>query len=95
MKSADTLGWNRKHTIKALNGKVTMGPKAKKRGSKPSYGEEEAKIIINEFWRNDHYPSVSFFIGAIRPHYAMRKLIVLLNRLVASPDFVLHERHCC
>lgn len=25
----------------------------------------------------------------------MRKLIVLLNRLAANPDLVLHERHCC
>jgi transposase len=25
----------------------------------------------------------------------MRKLIVLLNRLAANPDFTLHEQHCC
>ena len=25
----------------------------------------------------------------------MRKLIVLLNRLAANPDFTLREQHCC
>jgi hypothetical protein len=37
----DVFGWNRKHAIKALNGKVTNGNKAKKRGSKPTHGEEK------------------------------------------------------
>jgi hypothetical protein len=32
---SDTLGWDRKHTIKALNGKVAKGKQASKRGSKP------------------------------------------------------------
>ena len=31
---SDAFGWERKHTIKALNGKVSLGAKAKKRGSK-------------------------------------------------------------
>jgi hypothetical protein len=31
---SDTLGWDRKHTIKALNGKVSHGKCALKRGSK-------------------------------------------------------------
>lgn len=52
---SDTLGWNRKHTIKALNGKVSMGSKAKKRGSKPSYGEEEVKIIVM-IWKRSEQP---------------------------------------
>jgi hypothetical protein len=30
---SDTLGWSRKHTIKALGGKVTLGDNAGKRES--------------------------------------------------------------
>jgi hypothetical protein len=30
----DTLGWDRKHAIKALNGQVSLGRGARKRGSK-------------------------------------------------------------
>lgn len=52
---SDTLGWDRKHTIKALNGKVTLGQKAKKRGSKPTYGETERAIII-KIWKASEQP---------------------------------------
>lgn len=52
---SDTLGWNRKHTIKALNGQVTLGVKAKKRGSKPIYQEAEKQIII-ELWKLSEQP---------------------------------------
>ena len=52
---SDTLGWDRKHTIKALNGKVTLGKKAKKRGSKPTYGETERTIII-KIWKASEQP---------------------------------------
>jgi hypothetical protein len=31
---SDVLGWNRKHAIKALNGKVSLGQKTRRRGSK-------------------------------------------------------------
>jgi hypothetical protein len=31
----NVLGWERKHTTKALNGKVSLGLQAKKRGSRP------------------------------------------------------------
>jgi hypothetical protein len=41
---SDTLGWDRKHTIKALNGRVSHGGKAQKRGSKPTYKEAEKLI---------------------------------------------------
>ncbi|NJM36631.1 MAG: hypothetical protein HC845_01455 [Akkermansiaceae bacterium] len=33
---SDTMGWERKHTIKVLNRKVSLGNRAKKRGAKPS-----------------------------------------------------------
>lgn len=52
---SDTLDWDRKHTIKALNGKVTLGQKAKKRGSKPTYGEAERAIII-KIWKKSEQP---------------------------------------
>ena len=34
----DTLGWNRKHAIKALKALVSLGRQAKKRGRQPRYG---------------------------------------------------------
>ena len=52
---SDTLGWDRKHTIKALNGKVSLGRKAKKRGSKPIYGEIEKEVIIS-IWKTSEQP---------------------------------------
>lgn len=52
---SDALGWNRKHTIKALNGKVSLGEQSKKRGSKPSHGEAEQKIIV-DIWKSSEQP---------------------------------------
>jgi hypothetical protein len=52
---SDVLGWDRKHTIKALNGKVSLGLQAKKRGSKPSYGAMEVEVII-AIWRLSEQP---------------------------------------
>lgn len=52
---SDVFGWERKHTIKALNGKVSLGSKAKKRGSKPSYGAEEIEVII-AIWKLSEQP---------------------------------------
>ena len=52
---SDVFGWVRKHTIKALNGKVSLGTKAKKRGSKPSYGVDETEVII-AIWKLSEQP---------------------------------------
>ena len=52
---SDTLGWERKHTIKALNGKVSLGKKANKRDSKPKYTEAE-KVVIVEVWKRSEQP---------------------------------------
>ena len=49
---SDTLGWSRKHTIKALNGQVSLGDRATKRGSKPIYGDAEKDVIINIWWNS-------------------------------------------
>jgi len=52
---SETLGWERKHTIKALNGKVTLGVKAQRRGSKATHGEEERSIIVR-IWKQSEQP---------------------------------------
>ena len=52
---SDTLGWDRKHTIKALNGRVSLGKGAKRRGSKEIYGEAEKKVIV-EIWKRSEQP---------------------------------------
>ncbi|MFN9819983.1 MAG: integrase, partial [Akkermansiaceae bacterium] len=51
----DTFGWDRKHAIKALNGKVTHGNKARKRGSKSTHGEEERAVIVY-LWKHSEQP---------------------------------------
>jgi hypothetical protein len=50
---SDNLSWDRKHTINALNGKVSHGKCAQKRGSKPIYTTEEIQVIIGIWKRND------------------------------------------
>ena len=52
---SDVFGWERKHTIKALNGKVSLGARAQKRGSKPTYGASEVEIII-AIWKLSEQP---------------------------------------
>ena len=52
---SDTLGWDRKHTIKALNRQVTHGKKAKRRGSKPGYGPAEQSVIV-AIWKHSEQP---------------------------------------
>jgi len=44
---SDTLGWDRKHAIKALNGKVSLGRGARKRGSKAIYTEEVKEVVVD------------------------------------------------
>ena len=52
---SDAMGWNRKHTIKALNGHVSLGKKANKRGSKPIYTDKEKSVIV-EVWKLSEQP---------------------------------------
>lgn len=52
---SEVMGWDRKHTIKALNGKVSQGKKAKKRGSKARCSEEEKRIIVG-IWKASEQP---------------------------------------
>ncbi len=52
---SDTLGWDRKHAIKALNGKVSLGLGARKRGSQATYTEEVKEVIV-EIWKRSEQP---------------------------------------
>jgi hypothetical protein len=52
---SDTFGWDRKHTIKALNGKVSLGKGAGKRGKSKIYGEAEKAVIV-EIWKRSEQP---------------------------------------
>jgi hypothetical protein len=52
---SDTLGWNRKHTIKALNGKVSHGKQAKRRGSKPTHAPAEQSVVV-AIWKLSEQP---------------------------------------
>jgi hypothetical protein len=52
---SDALGWERKHTIKALNSHVSLGQGARKRGSKAIY-TEELKTVIVEIWKRSEQP---------------------------------------
>lgn len=50
---SDTLGWDRKHTIKALNGKASHRKSAQKIGSKPIYTEKEICVIVEILKRSE------------------------------------------
>jgi hypothetical protein len=52
---SEVMGWGRKHTIKALNGKVSHGKKAQKRGSKSRCSEAERRIIVG-IWKASEQP---------------------------------------
>ena len=52
---SDALGWDRKHAIKALNGWVSHGKHAKRRGSKPTHGPAEQAVIV-AIWKHSEQP---------------------------------------
>ena len=52
---SDVLGWDRKHAIKALNGKVSLGKKARRRGSKAIHSEAEKAVIVG-IWKSSEQP---------------------------------------
>ncbi len=52
---SDVLGWDRKHAIKALNGKVSLGKKAGRRGSEATYSEAETAVIVG-IWKHSEQP---------------------------------------
>ncbi len=72
---SDALGWERKHTIKALNGKVSLGQGVRKRGSKATYTEEEKAVIV-ELWKRSEQPcgkrlkpTIPLWLGSYEHHH--------------------------
>jgi hypothetical protein len=51
----DVFGCDRKHAIKSLNGKVSSGSIANKRGSKPNHGEAKRAIVVS-IWMHSKQP---------------------------------------
>jgi len=88
---SDTMGWDRKHTIKALNGKVSLGKKANKRGSKPIYGELEKAVIV-EIWKLSEQPcgkrlkeTIPLWLSSYERRYAELESEVRKRLLTCSP----------
>lgn len=52
---SDALGWDRKHAIKALNGKASLGQGARKPGSKAISTEADKEVIL-EIWKRSEQP---------------------------------------
>ena len=72
---SDTLGWDRKHAIKALNGQVSLGQGARKRGSKATYTEEVKRVVV-EIWKRSEQPcgkllkpTISQWLGSYEAHH--------------------------
>jgi hypothetical protein len=72
---SDALGWDRKHTIKALNGRVSVGHGVRKRGSKATYTEEEKAVIV-ELWKRSEQPcgkrlkpTILLWLGSYEHHH--------------------------
>jgi hypothetical protein len=63
----ETLGWDRKHAIKALNGLVSLGRQAKKRGRQPKYEPLVTEVVV-AIWRLSEYPC-SLHLKALLPHW--------------------------
>lgn len=87
----DTLGWERKHTIKALNGKVHKGQKAQKRGIALTYGEAEKQVIIT-IWKLSEQPcgkrlkpTIPLWIDSYQRHYGTLPQETLRKVLKCSP----------
>jgi hypothetical protein len=63
----ESFGWERKHAIKALNGKVALGGRAGRRGKPRIYGGGEAEVVL-AIWRLSEYPC-SVRLKALLPHW--------------------------
>jgi len=85
---SDVFGWHRKHTIKALNGQVSLGDHAKKRGSKPTYGVVETEVIL-AIWKLSEQPcglrlkaTLPSWLGSYQKHHG--KLSVALRDRITN-----------
>ncbi len=63
----EAFGWDRKHAIKALNGKVALGRQAQKRGRSRTYGLVESEVAL-AIWRLSEYPC-SVRLKSLLPHW--------------------------
>ncbi len=63
---SDTIGWDRKHAIKALNGQVSLGQGVRKRGLKAIYSEEVKHVIV-EIWKRSEQPCGKLLKPTIPP----------------------------
>jgi len=79
---SETLGWERKHTIKTLNGKVALGMKAERRGSKATHGEEEHFINVC-IWKQSEQPcgvrlkaTLPLWMESYQAHYGVIEEVV-------------------
>ena len=88
---SDVFGWDRKHTIKTLNGKVNLGSKAKKRGTPAIYGEAE-QVVIVELWKLSEQPcgkrlkaTLPVWINSYEKHYGALTPVVKAKVLKCSP----------
>jgi hypothetical protein len=69
---SDTLGWDRKHTIKALGRKVTHGKQARRRCSKLTHREEEQTVIIS-IWRHSEEQAERWLADGLKAAGLMAK----------------------
>jgi hypothetical protein len=88
---SDTLGWDRKHAIKALNGMVSHGPRARKRGSKATYMEEDKSVIVEIWMRSEQpcgkllKPSIPLWIDSYEHHHGKLSAETRRKVLQCSP----------
>ena len=87
---SDVFGWDRKHTIKVLNGKVSLGRGAGKRGKSVIYGEAEKAVII-EIWKNSEQPcgirlkeTLPLWMASYEKHWGRLKKEVRVKVLACS-----------
>jgi len=88
---SDTLGWDRKHAIKALNGKVSLGQGAGKRGSKATYTEAEKDVIVGIWKRSEQpcgkllKPTLPLWLGSYEAHHGQLPAETQRKILQCSP----------
>jgi len=87
---SDALRWSRKHAIKALNGRASLGAGAGKRGSKPTCGEAEKAVIVG-IWKSSEQPcgkrlkeTLPLWIDSYESHHGA--LDAATRAWVRSPD---------
>ena len=88
---SDTMGWDRKHTIKALNGKVHLGSNANKRGRKSTYIQEVKDIIVS-IWKMSEQPcgkrlktTLPLWLSSYEKHHGKLTKVTRKNILQCSP----------